>query len=595
MDLTTMLTTSSYRGEARHLLALAAAAALLAIAAYGRWDASAWNTPVEYGNLGYDADTMAVLAQIKAASQGDFPPLLTKTVPQLGAPFQANWNDAPMVEQLLFWLTGCLASVTSLFFAANAMVLFSHVLAALCFYAVCRALDCELRWSFAGALIFAFSRFPFARQLHHPQVLYDWHIPACLLVGWWILDGSGFKLRDQRFWIALAIAAATGVQHPYYTNMFVQLTGLACLVQWFRGNRPAAIAGMAVCGAAMTAFLLMCGNYLFYKLAYGSNPSGLVRVFQWLEFYALKPLDMLMPPPDHRFGPFAELAQRYFKNVLVPGETPPSSYLGLIGIGSLAWLTATAVRNAMSRPLRSIPSEAWQILWIVAYSIVGGLNCLVGVFGIQLFRSANRYSIFILAIVLIWAVRQVSRLRLPPGAAWAVPLVVTGIALWDQVPVPPTVDQIKEITARVDSDRQFTRELESRLPVGGMIFQLPAMRYPEQPAPGVSASDHFRPYLYSDILRFSFGSFAGRPDTAWQESLVKADLSNVIRDLEKYGFAAIYINRAGFQDGGAQLLKALADLGRSKTFSSPREDLVAVLLEPVERPELPPLGVKANR
>jgi hypothetical protein len=234
-----MFDTDRPRSEARSLLALAAVAALLAITAYGRWDARSWNTPVEYGNLGYDADTMAVLAQIKAASQGNFPPLLTKTVPQLGAPFTANWNDAPMIEQLLFWLTGCLASASSLFFAANAMVLFSHVLAALCFYTVCRVLHCDLRWSFAGAIIFAFARFPFTRQLHHPQVLYEWHVPACLLVGWWLLDGHGFKLRDQRFWIAIAIAVITGVQHPYYTNMFVQLTGLACLVQWARGNRPA--------------------------------------------------------------------------------------------------------------------------------------------------------------------------------------------------------------------------------------------------------------------------------------------------------------------------------------------------------------------
>ena len=596
-----MFETISPRRETRSLLALATVAAILAITSYGRWDAQSWNTPVEYGNLGYDADTMAVLAQIKAASQGDFPPLLTKTVPQLGAPFSANWNDAPMIEQLLFWLTGCLASASSLFFAANAMVLFSHVLAALCFYAVCRALHCDLRWSFAGAIIFAFARFPFTRQLHHPQVLYEWHVPACLLVGWWLLDGHGFKLRDQRFWIAIAIAVITGVQHPYYTNMFVQLTGLACLVQWARGNRPAAIAGLAVCGAAMAAFLLMCGNYLFYKVAYGSNPSGLIRMFQWLEFYALKPLDMLMPPPDHRFGPFAALAQRYFKNVMVPGETPPSSYLGIVGIGSLAWLTAISVRNAIARPPQNLPREAWQILWIVAYSIVGGLNCLVGVFGLQLFRSANRYSIFILAILLIWAIRQLSKIRLPdaanwPDAAqWAIPAVVVGIALWDQVPPPPTAAQIDAIAKRVDSDRQFTRELESRLSPGGMVFQLPAMKYPEQPAPGVSASDHFRPYLYSDTLRFSFGSFTGRPDTAWQEPLLKADLSGVIRDLEKYGFGAIYINRAGFQDGAAAVLKALGEVGRKEAFASPQGDLVAVMLTPAEKPELPPLGGKANR
>jgi len=588
-----MITVS--RSDARLCAALGTVAALLAIAAYGRWDSTAWNTPVEYGHLGYDADAMAVLAQIKAASQGDFPPLLMKTIPQLGAPFRANWNDTPIVEQLLYWLTGCLASVTSVFFAANALVLFSHVLAAVSFFAVCRALACDARWSFAGALVFAFARFPFTRQLHHPQVLYDWHVPACLLVGWWLLDGAGFRLRDRRFWIAVAIAVVTGLQHPYYTNMFVQLTGIACVVQWARGNRAAAVAGLAVCGAAMAAFLLMCGNFLAFKLAYGSNPGGMVRMFQWLEYYALKPLDLFMPPPDHPFAPLAALAQGYFKNVLASGETPPSSYLGILGIAALAWLTATCVRDALARPSRDLPREAWQILWIVAYSIVGGVNCLVGVFGIQLFRSANRYSIFILAIVLIWAIRQLSKIRLPAEAGWALSAVAVAIALWDQVPPPPTAAQIADIAARVDSDRQFTRELEARLPAGGMVFQLPAMKYPERPAPGVSASEHFRPFLYSDSLRFSFGSMAGRPDTAWQDALLKADLPGVIRALEAYGFGAIYINRAGFEDGAAALLKALGDQARSETITSPRGDLVAVMLKPAENPELPSPQVATGR
>ena len=578
------------RRDARLVGLLAVAAALGAIAAYGRWDAAAWNTPIEYGHLGYDADAMAVLAQIKAASQGDFPLLLTKSVPQLGAPFTANWNDAPIVEQPLYWLTGCLAGVTSLFFAANAMVLCSHVLAALCFFAVCRMLACDARWSFAGALVFAFARFPFARQLHHPQVLYDWHVPACLLVGWWLLDDTGFRVRDRRFWIAIAIAVVTGVQHPYYTNMFVQLTGLACLVLWHRGRRADAVAGLTVCGTSLAAFLLMCGNYLFYKLVHGSNPAGLVRSFQWLEFYALKPLDMFMPPPEHRWGPLAALSQGYFKNVLVPGETPPSCYLGILGIAALAWLCATAVRDTLARPGRDVPGEAWQVLWIVAYSIIGGINCLVGVFGIQFFRSANRYSIFILAIVLVWAIRQLTH-RHPTARAgqfaWALPALAVAIAAWDQVPPPPTEKQIADVAMRVDSDRSFTRELESRLPAGGMVFQLPAMKYPEQPVPGVSASDHFRLYLHSDTLRFSFGSFAGRSDTAWQDALLKADLPEVIRALERYGFGAITINRAGFQDAGAALLKALGEQGRSQTLSSPRGDLVAVLLEPAARPELP--------
>jgi hypothetical protein len=580
--------TLALRSETFFALLLAGVATLLAIAAYGRWGTSTWSVPLEYGSLGYDADAMAVLAQIKAAAQGDFPPFVTKNVRQLGAPFVGNWNDVPIVEQLLYWLAGCLAGVTSVFFAANALVVFSHALAAVGFYAVSRALGGERGLCLAGGLVFGFARFPFTRQIHHPQVLYDWHVPACLLVGWWVLDGSGLTRRDRRFWIAVAIAVATGIQHPYYTNMFVQLTGLACLVQWARGRREAAGAGLAVCGAAMAAFLVMCGNYFAYKLLHGGNPAGLVRRFQWLEFYALKPLDLFMPPPDHRLPALAGLGRGYFENVLVPGEIPPSCYLGMVGIAALTWLAVVSVRRALATPSRPLPAESWQVLWILAYSVIGGVNCLVGVCGIQLFRSANRYSIFILAIALVWAIRRLSRMPLAGRMGWGLSAAVVALALWDQVPPAPTAATIADVAARVDSDRAFTRALEARLPQGAMIFQLPFMKYPEQPAPGVSASDHFRPFLYTDTLRFSFGSMAGRQDTAWQEPLLSGGLQAAIAGLERYGFAALYVNRAGYQDGGAELLKALAALGRNETVASPRGDLVAVLLEPAAVPELPP-------
>lgn len=579
---------ATLRAEGPLALLVAAAAALIAITAYGRWDAAAWSVPLEYGHRGYDADAMAVLAQIKAAAQGDFPPFVTKNVRQLGAPFVGNWNDAPIVEQLMYWLAGCLAGVTSVFFAANALVVFSHALAAVGFYAVSRSLGGDRRLSLAGGLVFAFARFPFTRQLHHPQVLYDWHVPACLLVGWWVLDGAGLTRRDGRFWIAVAIAIATGIQHPYYTNMFVQLTGIACLVQWSRGRREAALAGLAACGAAMAAFLVMCGNYFAYKLLHGGSDGGLVRRFQWLEFYALKPLDLFMPPPDHRLPALAGLGRGYFENVLVPGEIPPSCYLGMVGIAALAWLALVSARRALAAPPRPLPAEAWQVLWILAYAVIGGVNCLVGVFGIQLFRSANRYSIFILALALLWAIRRLSTLPLGGRMAWGLSAIAVWLALWDQVPPAPTAAAIADVAARVDSDRVFTRALEARLPQGAMIFQLPFMKYPEQPAPGVSASDHFRPFLYTDTLRFSFGSMAGRQDTAWQEPLLSGGLQAAIAGLERYGFGALYVNRAGYQDGAAELLEALAALGRKETVTSPRGDLVAVLLEPAAVPELPP-------
>ena len=78
------------------------------------------------------------------------------TVPELGAPYGANWNDFPVTEKPLFCIIGVLARIFGLFAAANIAVLLGHVLAAVAFYIACRILNASWVWAFAGALIFGF-------------------------------------------------------------------------------------------------------------------------------------------------------------------------------------------------------------------------------------------------------------------------------------------------------------------------------------------------------------------------------------------------------------------------------------------------------
>lgn len=573
--------------ESARIIVLLVISVLIWCYGYNRWSAASWSVPLEYGLKGPDGDTPGILSHIKAAYDGYFWPLMTKTVPQLGAPFEGNWNDFPIVEQLIYFFTGVLGRSIGFYQAVNFSVLFGHLLAAVSFYLVCRILRCDWRWAFAGALVFAFCEYAFARQLHHLQVLYYWHVPLCMLAIWWLSSREGFKFGDRRFWAAICIGIVAATQHPYYTNMFVQLLGFACIYQWLRGERRVALAGAAVIGVTMSVFFLMCANMFLYKASHGGNPDALVRAFHWLEFSALKPLDLFMPAPDHRLQSFADFSQAYFKGVYVPGEVPPSSYLGIIGCACLVWLLIVSIRNLAAKPTLLPPVEAWQVLWIGLYSVVGGFNCLIGTFGIQLFRSSNRYSIFILAIVLIFAVRRLSTFKFSQPWPLVLPILAAVIALWDQVPVPPTMDSIQQLGAVVDSDRKFASAIEKRLPSGAMVFQLPIMRFPEEPVPGIGSYDHFRPYLYTKNLRYSYGSAKGRSDEKWQQDLAKMDFRSAVDALESYGFGAIYINRNGFGDKGEGIIKALEGFGRAETIESDTKDRVWIILKPSTYPVKP--------
>jgi hypothetical protein len=65
--------------------------------------------------------------------------------------------------------------------------------------------------------------------------------------------------------------------------------------------------------------------------------------------------------------------------------------------------------------------------------------------------------------------------------------------------------------------------------------------------------------------------------------------ATLVRALEGYGFAALYINRQGYPDNGEKLLAELAGAGRAEVMGEPDQNQVVVRLHPVEQPQ-PPLA-----
>ena len=163
------------------------------------------------------------------------------------------------------------------------------------------------------------------------------------------------------------------------------------------------------------------------------------------------------------------------------------------------------------------------------------------------------------------------------------------LALWDQTPpIAEANANLAEISRLVESDREFTQQIEARLPKAAMIFQVPIMEFPESPAPGMPSYDHFRPFLHSKDLRFSFGGVKGRSWLQWQQEVAQlGSLQEVISRIESYGFAAVYGNRRGLEDKGDGILKSMRELGYTEVIESKAGDLFCVLINPAPHPILP--------
>ncbi len=565
-----------------------------------RLNAANWQVPISYGLKGWDGDTPGLMANLKAFKDGHLWPLMPKQIPDLNAPFAASWDDFPLVEQLLYFSTGVLGRFFGLFPAANLMVMILFVLAAVGFFVAARLLQVDRSWAAVGAILFALSPYAFSRQLHHLQVLSYWHIPLCLVAIYAVWAAPRDRIFSRSFWFAAAIGVVSASLHPYYTNLYLQFICIAAAIHLMRGNWRGVLAGAGVVGVTMAVFLLLCLNVFIARFTDGPNPEGLQREFRWLELSALKPLDMLLPTVNHTFEPFSELSKKYLSGVAVLGEIPPGSYLGIVTLFCVAWLAFFTIKGLITTPAFRVPKESWMTLWIVLYAIIGGVNCLGGIGGILFFRSSNRYSIFIAAIVMLWAGQRLSRTRFHPGLVCLGAGALLGLGLWDQIPgVKNSVDpkfplapiRLAQDTARtaqvVNSDRTLVEAMEKALPAGAMVFQMPVMDFPESPIQGVGSYEHFRPYLHSTRLRFSFGTTKGRARETWQKRILEKPIPEIVADLEKYGFGAIYVHRGGFEDRGEALRGALAAAGRDQIIESPLRDLYVVLLKPSSQPVLP--------
>ena len=571
------------RSASLWLAALLLLVALAWCTGTGRWTAAAWSTPSQYLE-GFYADVVSTFAWMRAAGDGHVVPLAWKTVPELGAPYDANWSDWPSVEEIPVICLGLLGNAFGLFAGLNVALLAGHLLAAATMFVVARRLDCSTAWSFVAGLAYGLAPFIFAQSPHHITVALAWHVPLFLLVWRWAAVEPGLEFGTRQFRWAIAIAVVTGLQNVYWTNIFCQLTLLGAAVLAARtGSRGPLKAALAVVGAAAAAFAVMNVDTWTFRAVNGPNAGAIVREYKWLEIYGLKLVDLVVPPTTHHSGLLAGFAAAHRAVAPLQDE---GSYLGLVGIAALGLLVATAVFDVVRRRADAIPMEAWMVLWVVLCFSTGGLNSILGAAGFTLFRTGCRYSIVILAAALVFAARWLTaRDRAAgglgtPAASLAAAAVLCLVVLWDQVPRTPSTGDTATIARQVASDRDFVARMEASLPPGAMVFQLPIMEFPEAPAPGVPAYDHFRPYLYSKSLRFSYGSMKGRQREQWQQELGQVPLDKAVEQLVQRGFSAIYVNRNAFPDKGRQIIEQLRAMGHTKPrIESDSGDLVCVPID----------------
>ena len=571
----------------------------------------------------YSGDAVSSAAHVKATVQWGW----YENQPDLGAPAGQVYHDYPfgdnlplMFAKVAGWFTSSWPVVFNLYY------LLGFPLAAVAALWFLRRCGVSRPLAVALSVLWAVAPYHWLRGEDHYYLAGYWVLPIGMWVALEVLRGrpvwgrrsvgdaagigrralSWFAGRGALVAVGLAVLATSAAYYAVFVALLIGFSGLVALVRTHSWRRffGAAIAG----GLLIFVVVLNVLPDIIYESSHGTNTTGFSRGPADAETYALKLTSLVLPAPGHQIPALARLRTLYDTKFPLPSEQPALGLVGAVGL-ALALLIAF---YAMTRGLRSASAEqrtlsarmsmllalAALTLLMLLLSTVGGLGTVLAFISSSL-RGWNRMSILIaLACLTIVGVvadaslikafgRRSQRRRGRVLSRAVIAVIITGVGVFDQS-IARAIPPYSQVDAVWASDEQFVTRVEAVAGANAMLFQTPAIAFPES-LPSVATTDNstkspvvhqmdelldsdaVRLSLHSTTLRWSNGGIKGRPQSDWPAMVSKLPPNRIIVIAALMGFVGVVVDGRATPDAGAALLSAFAqELGPPSVESADR-------------------------
>ncbi len=118
------------------------------------------------------------------------------------------------------------------------------------------------------------------------------------------------------------------------------------------------------------------------------------------------------------------------------------------------------------------------------------------------------------------------------------------------------------------SNDHFVHRIETELPAGAAVLELPYQAFPETAGPNRMLSyDPLAAYLHSSKLRWSYPAMRGRPSAAWIEQLSSLPIPALLPQAVLGGYRGIWVDRFGYANSGDIEKQIAGATGASPTVS----------------------------
>ena len=462
----------------------------------------------------------------------------------------------------------------------NLFYLATYPLVALSSFYVLRRFSICNPLAICFAILYAFIPFHLYSGCGHMFLSSYYMVPLAIMVALWIAQKRFLLPNDittTRSVFAIIFCIVLGVSgifyYPFFACIFFITAGISAAMS-MKSWRPLFTSLVLVSVVSASLLISLTPQILF--LIRNGDVKAARRTPVEAEIYGLKITQMVLPAANHRIAALAELKRTY--NAAPLSQENEYATIGLISsVGFLLLLWWTVFKPASTQKMNEMHDLLRDLglfnLVAVLIATVGGFGSLFALLVSPQIRVYHRMCVFIsffsllaLALLLQRALAKFGKLEGPYVYALAIALLAVGIL--DQTNhsfIPPYERDQKE--ARVN--KEFIEKLERNLPPGSMVFQLPYMLFPgSPPVNNMQDSDHFKAYLLSRTLRWSYGAIKDRPADVWQRRVVTLPVPSMVEELSVAGFRGIYLNRDGFADRGQGLETGLSSLLGPPKFES---------------------------
>jgi phosphoglycerol transferase len=477
---------------------------------------------------------------------------------EIGAPFGAELYDFPLPEPTHLLLIRALGFFThDPFFVANLFYLISFATTALAAWWSFRFIGLDRAIAIAAAILYALLPYHFLR------------LPHLLLAAYFaapIFAAHAVRLALYRMphvrdevrltpgsLVLLAIAAGAGI---YYAFFGCLLLGAGTTLGAVRSQRrePLWIGGALIATVVAVIIASLVPNWLF-EIREGANALIAHRQPFETEYYGLRITQLLLPSSHHRLAPMRALTDAYNAHTPLLNENTTAT-LGVIGsLGLLASLAIalTAWRTRFPR----VAALGTLSLVAILFATLGGFGSLFALFVTPEIRALNRISVYIAFFGIA------SFFVLVRHALHARPLALAIVAV-SAIPIG-ALDEVPKTAPRPEAAfrarKAFFDRIDTTLPKGTAVFELPYMFFPEGAKTGALMNyELIEPYVYTHGFRWSFGDMHGRPSDTWNAQVSMLHGEALVAALASADYGAIYLDRRGYDDRGAAVEQELSSV-----------------------------------